>query len=325
MNILIIRLSAIGDIIFTSYLISAIKNTYPDAKISWLAEPAPAKILINHPLLENIFIWDKKHWYDLLKQGKIIALWREIQKLKQRFKAENFDWVIDAQGLLKSALLAQLAHAKRKISLGGLEASRFIMTEVYSRDIGNKEEIASEYKGLAYALGLKTGEMCIIPDQSYTFNLDNTIVLCPFTTRAQKHWIDQHWQSLIQVLSKDYNLVILGGPSDNDHAEKIIGQYTVINKVGQTSLLQAAQIIQKARLVIGVDTGLTHLGYALKTPTIALFGSTRPYTNPNAVGDVLYHAMPCAPCKRNPSCNNKFTCMLELSPENVIYCIQKYL
>jgi heptosyltransferase-1 len=93
----------------------------------------------------------------------------------------------------------------------------------------------------------------------------------------------------------------------------------LVDAVGRTRLRQAAALIGRARLLIGVDTGLTHMGIAFGTPTLALFGSTLPYSNTTRTdARVLYHRLPCSPCRRNPVCDGEFTCMRMIDEDEVV-------
>ena len=148
------------------------------------------------------------------------------------------------------------------------------------------------------------------------------IALCPFTTRPQKHWITDYWPQLGHKLSAAGlgPCVIFGGPANREEAAAIHARLPAssINLAGQTRLGELAAWLSQAGLVIGVDTGLTHIGIAVRRPTIALFGSTRPYTaGADSPLEVLYEDMPCAPCRRNPSCGGDWTCMRRLTPERV--------
>jgi heptosyltransferase-1 len=115
--------------------------------------------------------------------------------------------------------------------------------------------------------------------------------------------------------------VVLGGPADSEHGSAIAAGApagAAASLAGRTSLREAAAVIRGARLLVGVDTGLTHLGFAMGTPTLALFGSTRPYLDPGVPrGRVLYQAMDCSPCRRHPTCNGAFTCMQRHTVDNV--------
>ncbi len=148
------------------------------------------------------------------------------------------------------------------------------------------------------------------------------LVAAPYTTRAQKHWAEAHWINLLQSLAAAGNRVlILGGPADVDAAARLVaavGSPKVESHAGRTSFMAAAECIASARAVIGVDTGLTHLGFALGRPTIALFGSTRPYALARvSQSSVLFNALPCAPCGRHPSCGGRWDCMAQLTPASV--------
>jgi heptosyltransferase-1 len=92
-----------------------------------------------------------------------------------------------------------------------------------------------------------------------------------------------------------------------------------VNLAGQLALMQSAAVIKHASLLIGVDTGLTHMGSAFGIPVIALFGATCPYTktcSPQTV--VLYHQYPCSPCRRSPTCDGRFDCMQAITVAEVI-------
>ena len=94
---------------------------------------------------------------------------------------------------------------------------------------------------------------------------------------------------------------------------------TLINLAGTTRLRQAAALIEKAALVVGVDTGLTHMGIAAGVPTVALFGSTCPYLDTGRDNTrIIYKALPCAPCKRRPTCDGAYTCMRDISVDDVL-------
>lgn len=97
----------------------------------------------------------------------------------------------------------------------------------------------------------------------------------------------------------------------------------MIDLTGKTSLTAAAAIIERSQLLIGVDTGLTHMGHAAQIPTAALFGSTRPYLETGlASSHVIYHAMECSPCKRNPTCGGRFDCLRSITPDEVMQVAQ---
>jgi len=331
--ILIVRLSAIGDVVFASPLIHALRLRYPAARISWLVQPESKALLEHHPDLDEVIVWPRGEWEALWKQRRWLALWRAIRQFRKTLRACHFDMALDVHSLMKSGILTWLSGARERIGLGSREGSQWLMTRVI--DKGESKRIGSEYLRLAEVLGLPVEpfEMSVVPgdaDERFARKLieerglqKGYAVICPFTTRPQKHWFESSWIELVPQLQQQLGLqvVLLGGPGDREAAQRIqAGAGGILtNLVGETSLIQAAALIKQAALVIGVDTGLTHMGIAFNRPGICLFGSTCPYldtTHDNAV--VLYHKLDCSPCKRRPTCSGRFDCMRAITASEVL-------
>jgi heptosyltransferase-1 len=333
-SILVVRLSAIGDIVMASPLLGALRKRYPKAHIAWLVQAESRTLLEHQPDLDEVIVWPRADWRRMFKQRQWSDLWQAVYAFRQQLHSRQFDLAIDAQGLLKSGFLTWLSGAKQRVGLGSREGSQWLMTRVIDRG-GDSKRIGSEYLYLAQQLHLPTDsfEMHVAlsqVDNDYVRDLVATedlqsgyLVICPFTTRPQKHWFAERWIELAARLETlfGWRVILLGGPGDVAEARRIeqaLGP-RLVNQVGVTSLTQAAALISQSKLLIGVDTGLTHMGIACNRPTIALFGSTCPYldtTHENAV--VLYHKLACSPCKRNPTCNNRFDCMAAISVEEVL-------
>jgi len=333
-RILLVRLSAIGDIVFASPLVSALRRAHPTAHIAWLAQPECRKLLAHHPDLDEVIVWPHRQWQALWGARRWGELWREIRGFRRLLRGRHFDLAVDLQGLLKSGLLTRLSAAPERIGLGSREGSQLLMTRVLPRG-GDPERIGSEYLFLAERLGLPRNgfEMEIhyaAEDAAYAEAVvakavagGAYAVICPFTTRPQKHWLAPRWTELAGRLQDELGLVtlMLGGPADQGPATEIQQQAKgkLVNLTGQTSLLQAAAVIDRARLVVGVDTGLSHMGIAFGRPTLLLFGSTCPYRNTTrANARVLYHPLPCSPCRRKPTCHGQFTCMRSIEVNEVV-------
>lgn len=333
-NILIIRLSAIGDVVFASPLIAALKRSYPDSRLSWLVEPAAAPLLRHHPDLDEVLVWPKSEWKRLWAERDFSDLWRAVRNFRRELRLRRFDTLLDLQGLLKSGLLGRLAGAGERIGLGSREGSRWLMSRVIERG-GDADRIGSEYLYFAQQLGLNAGSFqmeLVLGESDHLFASQlieseglsaGYLVLCPFTTRPQKHWFEERWSALAMRLQQQFGLplVMLGGPADQQAAARITtaSEAPMLDLTGKTRLTEAAAVIRQAKVLIGVDTGLTHMGIAFATPTVALFGSTCPYLRTmrdNAV--VLYHKLDCSPCRRSPTCDGAFDCMAAISVEEVV-------
>lgn len=359
-SILIVRLSAIGDVVFASPLIAAFRRAYPEAHIAWLAQPECAPLLVHHPDLDEVIVWPLGEWKALWRERRWLDLLRAMRVFRAELRARRFDLAVDLQGLLKSGLLTRLSAAPERIGLGSREGSQWLMTRVVPRGkpltppgpalasrgegggpsrrtagANSHSRIGSEYLFLAETLGLPVGDLRMevhYERDDATFAEEvikregltrGYAVICPFTTRPQKHWFEHRWAELANRLHANLGLavVMLGGPADVDAAARIcvMASAGLTDLTGRTSLLQAAALIDRSALLIAVDTGLGHMGIAFGTPSLLLFGSTCPYrdtTRGNA--RVLYHQLPCSPCKRRPTCAGDFTCMRLIEVDEVI-------
>jgi heptosyltransferase-1 len=340
-RILIIRPSAIGDIVMASPMIQALRNAYPQAYIAWVVEPPARDLLCNEPSLDELILWPKAHWRELLKKGQYIALGREIKNFITQLRLRNFDLALDAQGLLKSRVLAWSSGARERIGFVSREPGSFLMTRIVSRGPKSKR-MSSEYFYLMQVLGLSPpGFLPALavsrPDQREAEEMLGNLgvegayaVICPHTTRPQKHWFSERWAALADSMEEVFGLqvICLGGPGDIEASSKIrsLSRGGIRDLTGKTTLGQCAAVIRNSRLLVGVDTGLTHMGPALDRPTVTLFGATCPYLyTENTKTTVLYKKFPCSPCRRRPTCNGDFTCMKSIEVEQALQAAQALL
>ena len=332
-RILIVRTSAIGDVVFASPLAAAIKRTNPHAYLAWLVEPGIAPLIAEDRCLDAVITWPKAEWKQLWREGRRLELWRRARDYRAQLRSHRFDTVLDLQGLLKSGLLAWLTGAPRRVGLGSKEGSRLFMTEVVERG-GDPARISSEYLHLARHLDLDCGEFLprlVVSDAVQRRAREmmarhglapRAYVACaPFTTRPQKHWFEDAWSMLCaRLIERGLTPVLLGGPADVEAAARIAATHAgIVNLAGITRLPEAAALIGDAALLVGVDTGLTHMGTAMNTPTVALFGSTCPYTvtgRDNA--RVIWLGLDCSPCRRHPTCGGAYHCLRDITPERVL-------
>ncbi len=331
-RILLIRLSAFGDVVIASGLLHGLKRAHPDAEIDWLVQPEFAELLRSQAAIARVMVWPRRDWRALLRGFRWLSLWRTIRDFSAALKARDYDWVIDAQGLFKSRALARLAGGRFRIGYHSKEPGRHWLHQRVQRHPeahAQRRFIGDEHAPMLQAL---TGAGEAIPqlDLAAAPPGGRYLVVAPYTTRPQKHWPEAHWITLLKSLAAaGEQLLILGGAADAEASRRLVeavGSTRVETRAGKTSLLAAGQLIAGAAAVIGVDTGLTHLGFALQRPTLALFGSTRPYAaarSPHSA--VLFVDLPCAPCGRHPSCQGRWDCMVQLTPQRVAEVLQRLL
>lgn len=335
-KILIIRLSAIGDVVMATALLKQLRNAYPAAQIDWLTEEFGAEILKHNQDLNELILFPRKTWKQLSKEKKFGQLFGAWNALRKKLRHEKYDWILDAQGLLKSGIWARLAGGKKRIGLGSKEGSQLFMHQVVPTLRDQPGPMCREYRHVARELG--------VPESPFAMSLHNSeeeaaaaqrkleqlglvepVFLFPFTTRPQKHWFDDYWKTLITSINEGLKkpVCILGGPDNEEAAEKLLdGVDTSIRNgmvAGRNSnLREKLALLPLGSGAVGVDTGLTHMSIGKNVPTVVLFGSTCGYLDCSPLpGKVLYRNLECSPCRTHPTCDGRYDCLRQITPQTV--------
>jgi len=336
-SILVIRIIAIGDIVMASPLATSIKQNNPKAKVTWVVHPSFKPLLEDHPDVDNLVTFDLDEWEILWKKKSIFALINKARALRKTLETFDFDIALDLQGSALSGLIAWLSKAPHRIALGSEGGNAWFMTKTISKNLGDQTQIGSEYRYLASQLGYPDNEWKMhIPTSDMAKTSVHEMlkdkvgdapyaVVCPFAKYEQKNWFEDYWQQIILRIRGRYQLrtVIVGGANGKESGDRIARLSGAINLAGKTSITETSEIIRGASLLIGVDTGLTHMGHAVKIPTIALFGSTYPYAYTGSeLSKVIFLDHFCSPCRRKPICNKQYTCMRDITPDKVLTAIK---
>lgn len=333
-NILIVKLSAIGDVIHALPVAHALKQTYPSARITWVVEKPAYDLLTNNPDIDEIIIFDKpkfKSFAGVLTNG---------YKFSRQLKALNFDLALDLQGLFKSAAISYLSGAdKRLVYCNPRELSGKISKPIFGEH--QHGHVVDRYLDVARYLGCKIDEVIFpmniieIEAQKATaianhagLSMENPyVVLAPGTNWPSKCWPTTHFAKLADKLY-DNNIipVIIGGPNDQRLAQEIISNTKVppIDLTGKTSLKQLAYIIKQSKAFVGGDTGPMHLAVAVGSSVVTLFGPTDPKRNGPYGGNhkVLLAPQSCQGCwQRN--CPKKIDCLATISVDTVFTAVEK--
>lgn len=335
-NILIVKLSAIGDVIHALPVAGALKQHFPQARITWVVEKPAYDLLTNNPHIEEIIIFDKPRFKTL--QG----LCQNAPAFIQNLHSRRFDLALDLQGLFKSAAISYLSGAPRRL----VYCNTREMSHLFAQKVCGphaKGHIVEQYLDVVRALGchVQQAQWAIQPtiaeQQSAEaiamqagFSLDEPyVVFAPGANWPNKRWPADHFAAIADWLaSQGYKAVIVGGPGDQELARAIMAgaavKPTVI--VGQTTLKQLAYITSKARALIGGDTGPTHLAAAMKTPVIALMGPTDAQRNGpyGQLDRALATTHSCHGCWKR-SCSKNLDCLAGISVESVRTALAKLL
>ncbi|WP_420554797.1 lipopolysaccharide heptosyltransferase RfaC [Neptuniibacter marinus] len=280
MKVLIVKTSSMGDVIHTLPALTDAAAAYPDIRFDWVVEEGFQEIPHWHPQVDNVIPVAIRRWrksiIQTLKKG-------EWSAYKAQLQAQNYDFVIDAQGLLKSALLvSKLAHGPSygldKESAKEPLAARFYDNPIYvDKNLHAVERIRQLFaKALNYPLPKQLGDFSIRPHFVPTSPTEPYLVFQHSTTRFDKHWPEEYWISLIEKAS-DWKIKLpWGSEAEKERAERLAHNQPHVEVLPKLSLSEVATVLVSATGCVSVDTGLSHLAAALDTPNLILFGPTDP-------------------------------------------------
>jgi heptosyltransferase-1 len=336
MKILLIKLSAIGDVVQTLPALEAIKKLYPAAEITWIVEEAAAGILEDHPLIDRVLVSRRKALTGMLKNPRtfmrgvrgIIGFFHELRTIQ-------YDIAVDFQGLLKSGILIGLARAKRKI---GFDRTRelsywFLDERLPAYDIDR--HALERYLDVARYLGAHDpAPTCTLPIEQELSRMRRRtgvikrtgkplVVINPVARWRTKLWRENSLAELADrlVLEKKAVVIFTGSAADRDVNQRIISRMkqTAENWAGETTLKELAALAALSDLFITTDTGPMHLAAAVGAKVLALFGPTAPWrTGPYGTSAVIVRTgIECSPCFKR-KCEDNVRCMKEISVEDVM-------
>ena len=282
MRLLLLKTSSLGDVIHNLPVISDLRCCVPDAQIDWCVEEAFAEIPRLHPDVSNVIPVAVRRWRKSLGQ---LATWREIGEFRTRLRQTSYDAILDTQGLIKSALIARQARGRRygyaaEVVREPLAARFYDETFVIPPNahavVRNRWLSAAAFN---YPVDLPLDYGITAPFVDFAWLDGNPyVVLLTATSRDDKLWDEAHWITVAQVLKNRGLSPIFpsGSAKERQRAERIAAQVPGAIVAPPLNLRELAGLIGRAKLAVGVDTGLVHLAAALCVPTIALYITTDP-------------------------------------------------
>lgn len=346
-KILIVRLSAIGDCIHTLPLANALRKKYTDAQIDWITEDKAASFIVNNPLLNNVYVLERKKWKN---SNNKIQNFKEFMSVINKIRKENYDIVIDTQQLLKSSIIMGLSKGKRKITLdNGRELSFIFANEIIKT--GRKQfdinfHVVKRNLEIAKYLGCEDLNIgFVIPDFSEkisesvkeiinkTDKTKKTIVVAPATTWDNKHWQINNWVEVINNFKDECNIIITASEKEKELTSQILlgtGNKNITDLTGKTTLEDLTYVYKNADLIISPDSGSLHTAWASGCRGIIslFFATSADRTAPIGENYVSISAnMSCSPCMKK-KCrlkDNKNSCTREIKSEEIINIVKKVL
>lgn len=281
-RILLVKTSSLGDVIHNCPVVADILQHFPEALIDWVVEESFADIPRLHTGVNQVFTVAFRRWRKQILNPQI---WSEISQFKQLITQQQYDAVIDTQGLLKSVLITRMAngvkHGYDKHSIREAIASRFY-DKTYA--ISYQQHAVTRNRTLA-ALSLGYAPPTDAPDYGLQAKSDLSFTLKkPYlialhgTSRDSKLWPIEHWIELGKALNNQQLNIALpwSNATELSRAEQIVSNLENAIVLPKLSIAELVSVISQAKAAVGVDTGLSHLAAALNIPTVALYTDTNP-------------------------------------------------
>jgi heptosyltransferase-1 len=342
-HILIIKLSAIGDVVHSLPLLEVLRERFPHAIIDWLVEEDASGIVEGHALIDGLLIFPRKSWLRRFAgKGGGISVGRETARFIRELRSRRYDIVIDLQGLLKSGILTFLARGKRKIALNnGREGSGLF---VHERVVVPDPEMHAleRYLCIGRYLGVENpswdGSIPVYEnDKAYVDSLlgrlgtDRTLVAVnPMAKWETKLWDSSRFALLADLINEQLaaTVIFTGSASDRLPIGAIQSEMKTeaLNLAGRTTLKQLAYLYQRCTVVISTDTGPMHIAAAMRSPiVVGLFGPTSPLrTGPYGEGQRVVRAgVACSPCFKK-RCDDR-QCMRQITVDMVYEAVKETL
>ena len=319
-NILIIKPSALGDIVHALPVLPALRSSFPQARITWLVRREFAPLLECVDGLDEILLFDRKllgHWY--YKPTAFKALLAFMQNLRRN----QYDLVLDLQGLFRTALFGRITGCAKRI---GMADSRELASLFYSHKVpcpADSMHVLDYYHALIKKVGIETRPTADpfykVPNEATVsigrkLEQSNIIkdyaVLVPSSAHSSKCWPAERFAKLAEHLNHQFelNVVAIGTEKDGTIIEAIKNHcgVPIVDLAGKTTIIELIALLQQAKAVVSNDTGPGHIATAMHVPTVLIFGHTNPmrvgpYQRPECIAAIEPNDRPTTIESSNPA------------------------
>jgi len=297
-KILIIQTAFIGDAILATAVLEKLKSYYPEAKYSFLVRKGNETLFKNHPLLNELLVWDKKrHKY------------RNFFKLLKNIRQNNFDLLINLHRFASSGLLMAFSGAKEKVCFDKNSFSWFATHKQLHLLQKGIHETDRNQSLIAHLTDTEPARPRLYPNPEDIASIqalinEDFVCIAPASVWQTKQFPKHKWIELIQALPQKINVYLLGAKTDFSLCQEIVeasALASVYNLAGKISLLASAALMQKAKMNYVNDSAPLHLASAMNAPVCAVFCSTSPDFGFYPTSDFSKivessETLPCRPC-----------------------------
>jgi lipopolysaccharide heptosyltransferase II len=350
-RVLVVRLRLIGDVVFTTPIIGALRRAWPDAYLSYLVEPAAAPVVLHHPALNQVVLAARTRG------------WRRVRDditLGARLRRDRYDLVLDLHSGPRASWLTWMSGAPRRVGFD-VQGRQWAYTDVVSRprELRPRHSVENQWDILAPVLAGIEGPtpsrdpvtMVHAPDADATVDAwmrreglsdDDLVVVHVSAGNAFRRWPLLSFVELVDRLSvagPNRRIILTSGPSEAAAAADVVrlvrerrsSAPEAVRTCGDMSLDELHALIGRARLYIGGDSGPLHVAATTRTPIVGLYGPTlpvrsAPWRDPlvwSAAVDV--GALPCRPCEQRVCVPGDFRCLTHITVDAVVAAAERGL
>jgi heptosyltransferase-1 len=287
MKVLVVKTSSLGDVIHALPALSDAQAQLPNIQFHWLVEAAFQEIPQWHPAVTRVIPMTWRRW-----RKNLFFYWKnqELHNFFKQLRQENYDLIIDVQGLFKSALFALIAKGPT-VGLDYKSAREPLVSFLYKQRFeATWQQHAVMRNRLLFAKALNYDVPKTPPNYAISENFSNgeinknnrQLMFIHGTTRDSKKWPEEYWKKLaLLCVEKDFSILLPWGNTEERHrADAIATVSSNIRVLAKSTLHELAECMMQTRAIVAVDTGLAHLAAALNIPCLTLYGPT----DPNEIG-----------------------------------------
>jgi lipopolysaccharide heptosyltransferase II len=350
MNILLVRLRLIGDVVFTTPLVRALRRRYPDARLTYLVESSAAPVLRHNPHLTNLIVVPRRRGVRRIVDDMTVA--RDLRR-------ERFDLAIDLHGGPRAAWLTWASGATRRVGYA-MPGRAWMYTDAITRapDLSPRHSVENQWD-LLLPLGIGRPspvddpvEMAADPDAALRVERRLTslaipaaqpiVVLHVSAGNPFRRWPESSFATLISLLvhrDPSRRVIVTSGPSDASAAQRVtadarrqLGPHAgAVLDVGDLDLAELRALTARAAVYIGGDSGPAHIAATTQTPVVELLGPTlagrsRPWRDPRWYSETVDAGeLGCRPCSQRHCIPGDFRCLTTITAEQVAAAAERAL
>jgi len=342
-NILVVKLSSIGDVVHSLPFLEVVKEKFPHARIDWLIEEESFQILNGHAAVDRVIVSRRKAWQKKVKKvSEWLPVLREAAQFLKELREYEYDLVVDLQGLFKSGILVGLSRGKRKIGMAGArEGGGFFLNEP-PVPVDYDQHAVDRYMEMARYLGCRhsswnggipvlEADIRMVKALLNSNGLEKTpfVAVNPMARWKTKLWKPESFAVLADRLCDELScrIIFTGSGQDREVIKDIsdMMKEKPLNLAGRTSLKELACLYAACSVLVTTDTGPMHIAAAMGCRAVALFGPTDPRrTGPYGdCHEVIRADVECSPCFKK-KCDH-MSCMKQITVERCFEAVKKIL